>query len=189
MCAGLLLTCAACASSSRCLALLCASCCDCRLWLLFAVALFLLSLVIHHVCCLALSSGSAALILVMPHSQYQFHFGCLNLNKTTVMLANPWVLDPQWVTVTPQENLQPVCMVYTCNRRRYNVMGHGYGFGKPYPRVTRDKPYGYRPTIIVYILWCSAVLNFNLVIEIYFFLFLNQALSPPEFPGCILRGL
>ena len=39
------------------------------------------------------------------------------------------------------------------------------------------------------VLWCSAVLNFDLVIEIYFFKFLNQALSPPEFPGCILRGL
>ena len=94
LCARLLLTCAAYVLLSCCLALLCASCCNCRLWLLFAVALFLLSLVIHHTCCLALPSGSATLILVMPHSQYQFHFSCLNLNKTMVMLANPWVLDP-----------------------------------------------------------------------------------------------
>ena len=113
------------------------------LWLsslvLFAMALLLLSLVIHRVCCLALPSGSAALILVMPCSQYQFYFSCLSLKKTMVMLANPQVLDPWQVTVTLQENLQPVDMVYTHNYHRYGVMGHRYRFGKPYPRVTPSK--------------------------------------------------
>lgn len=56
-----------------------------------------------------------------------------------VMLANPQVLDPWQVTVTLQENLQPVDMVYTHNYHRYGVMGHRYRFGKPYPRVTPSK--------------------------------------------------